>query len=422
MPDDRNGSELSVIEAQSSEIRVALIKFVRELRQAGVKVPASGSITAGKVITELGLDSRTQLRAGLKAAIVTQAEDIDSFNLLFERFWQELQEAIDTDGQSNLKDSSIGNSDIQMNISGKENNSDGLNDSTDSPDQFEGQMEQTGIETPESGQNTRDAAVYSASGMSKSFQTVLNKQTDAIRPAVRQLSETLASLPGRRIKSESIGRRPDVRTAFRESISSGGLLLSVPEAGPTPTEFDAVVLTDVSRSVLNILDREFLVRFLWNLTDFCQDCRIYFFDQEIQEVTDPFDTSSINTAMTALRGAETSWGGGTRIGNAVTSLRERAPPAVDRESVVLIISDGLEMGDISQLESGIAWLSNRAQSVFWFNPLACSGEYEPTAAGMATALPYIDGLFGFSEPADVLEIVRQLQQYNGEGLMTTNRS
>ena len=32
----------------------------------------------------------------------------------------------------------------------------------------------------------------------------------------------------------------------------------------------------------------------------------------------------------------------------------------------------------------------RARTVVWLNPLAGDARYEPTAAGMAAALPYVD--------------------------------
>jgi uncharacterized protein with von Willebrand factor type A (vWA) domain len=67
------------------------------------------------------------------------------------------------------------------------------------------------------------------------------------------------------------------------------------------------------------------------------------------------------------------------------------------------------MGDVDDLATGMAWLSRRALAVLWLNPLAAAAEYEPEARGMATAMPYVDGLFPFAGPGDVDELARQLR-------------
>ncbi|PSQ22287.1 hypothetical protein BRD04_04895 [Halobacteriales archaeon QS_9_67_17] len=53
---------------------------------------------------------------------------------------------------------------------------------------------------------------------------------------------------------------------------------------------------------------------------------------------------------------------------------------LDRRSVVIVISDGLEMGEVAELKRGMSWLARRADTILWCNPLANSNEYEPTAA------------------------------------------
>jgi hypothetical protein len=88
---------------------------------------------------------------------------------------------------------------------------------------------------------------------------------------------------------------------------------------------------------------------------------------------------------------------------------------VDRRTVAFVVSDGLEMGDVSVLEREVAWLARRAKRLFWLNPLAADDAYEPAARGMAAALPYLDGLFAFAAPADVAELSRQLRRHGPGG-------
>jgi uncharacterized protein with von Willebrand factor type A (vWA) domain len=184
----------------------------------------------------------------------------------------------------------------------------------------------------------------------------------------------------------------------------------MPERAPRPTAVRGLVLVDVSKSVLDTLDRDFLVRVLRALTAEWRDVRTFLFDTDVTEVTAALEAESPTATLQEFDRLEAAWGGGTRIGHAVTTVRETAPTAVDRDTVVLIVSDGLETGDLSRLEDGMAWLDRRARSVFWLNPLAASTEYEPACRGMVATLPHLDGLFAFAEPADLFDIARQFRR------------
>jgi uncharacterized protein with von Willebrand factor type A (vWA) domain len=165
--------------------------------------------------------------------------------------------------------------------------------------------------------------------------------------------------------------------------------------------------------VLDVIDRDFLVRFLCELRTEWRSLRIFLFDTDVQEVSAAFDAETTTAAYDALERAEAQWGGGTRIGGALTTVRDRHPGAVDRRTVTLVISDGLEMGDVSELEDAVVWLSQRSPLVLWLNPLAASPSFEPTASGMQAADPYVDGIFPFAGAADIEELARQLEQYTG---------
>jgi uncharacterized protein with von Willebrand factor type A (vWA) domain len=100
---------------------------------------------------------------------------------------------------------------------------------------------------------------------------------------------------------------------------------------------------------------------------------------------------------------------------ALTTLRRRWPTAVDRRTVTLMVSDGLEVGEVDELETTLARVARRSRALVWFNPLAASGSWEPTCRGMAAAEPYLDGLFAFGGPADLADAARQLSRWGPRG-------
>ncbi|WP_325064190.1 VWA domain-containing protein [Halobacterium bonnevillei] len=110
-----------------------------------------------------------------------------------------------------------------------------------------------------------------------------------------------------------------------------------------------------------------------------------------------------------------SGGGGTQIGAALDTIRRTAPHAVDRRTVVVVVSDGLDVGEPELLADGITWLADRADSVVWLNPLAVSPSFEPASRGMSTVEPYLDALFGFADAADLAAAANQLERRGLDG-------
>ena len=57
--------------------------------------------------------------------------------------------------------------------------------------------------------------------------------------------------------------------------------------------------------------------------------------------------------------------------------------------LVLILSDGLDTGDADVLSKELLYIQRRAKKIIWLNPLKGMKGYEPTAKGMAAAMPLI---------------------------------
>lgn len=422
-----DGDRVPDVAGVRDDVRSELITFVRSLRHAGVDVPASAAIVATRALVEVGFDDEKRARAALRAALVGRPEDIDRFDRAFGAFWDRLTEHLslaEAGGSEHGADdgdppgghlASVGDADLpELDGDGPERDDATL----DSTHDWTGSLSVAGdAEAAESERETVATATYSPSGQPKRVSVSLSPSAgdEELTRAVGRLSRAVATERGRQWRPTTAGERADVRRSLRKSISTGGAVLSVPERRRARTASRVLVLADVSRSVLDVVDRSFLLRWLRALRARTRNCRVFLFDTDIREVTAAFDAGSTRDAVDALRDAETAWGGGTRIGHAVTTVRDEYADAVDRRTTVLIMSDGLEMGDVSELESGMAWLSRRAATVLWLNPLAAAPDYEPSAAGIAAALPSVDGLFAFTGPDDITEIARQLTRYGPGG-------
>jgi len=63
---------------------------------------------------------------------------------------------------------------------------------------------------------------------------------------------------------------------------------------------------------------------------------------------------------------------------------------LDKNTIVLIMSDGFDTGDIEVLEKQMKAIHKKASKVIWLNPMAGNPNYEPSVKGMEVAMPYID--------------------------------
>ena len=61
-----------------------------------------------------------------------------------------------------------------------------------------------------------------------------------------------------------------------------------------------------------------------------------------------------------------------------------------QRTLVIILSDGLDQGEVEPLERAMSWIQRRARRVIWLNPLLESSRYAPEARGMRAALPFVD--------------------------------
>jgi uncharacterized protein with von Willebrand factor type A (vWA) domain len=105
-----------------------------------------------------------------------------------------------------------------------------------------------------------------------------------------------------------------------------------------------------------------------------------------------------------------AWGGGTTIGACLDEfLRRFGERTVGRQTVVIIASDGLDVGDAERLHASMATLARRAAAIIWLNPLAATPGYEPTARAMHLARPFLTVLAAANDPAGLLQMTRALR-------------
>ncbi|MGB6645708.1 MAG: VWA domain-containing protein, partial [Candidatus Cybelea sp.] len=213
--------------------------------------------------------------------------------------------------------------------------------------------------------------------------------TEGLDAALREAGRLIARLRlGRslRWKSRPRGERFDLRRTLRASLRTGGDLLEPHTLGHPLRNPRFVVLLDGSRSMSEHAPR--MLQFAYALCRRSRRADAFLFSTQLQEVTRKL-RDALGGGSCHLEGLGEAWGGGTRIGASLTEFLRKYAARLSDQTFVIIVSDGLDVGDIPQLQRAMRELARRCAAVAWLNPDASLPGYAPSARGIAAALPYV---------------------------------
>lgn len=224
--------------------------------------------------------------------------------------------------------------------------------------------------------------------------------------AARELVNRVRLGRSRRWKAMTHGKKYNFRRTLRKSLQTGGEAIKPAWLGHPLRKPRFVLLLDGSRSMAGYSDR--LLQFAHALSQRSSRVEVFVFSTELKRVS-----SSLRRAKgqaPSLTDLGEAWGGGTRIGSSLHSFTQQyGMGLLDRDTVVIIASDGLDTGELKPLELAMRELHRRAASVVWLNPLLSTKDYEPSAGGMKTALPFIDTFATAEDSESFVELAREIK-------------
>jgi uncharacterized protein len=233
----------------------------------------------------------------------------------------------------------------------------------------------------------------------------------------RLLARLRLTAPVRRTRRRGAARRgePDVRRTLRRALRTAGEPLELARRARRPRRRRIVFLLDVSGS-MSAYARALIV-LAHSAVRADQRFEAFAFGTRLTRLTRPLDTPRLELALRRAARAADDWEGGTRIGQSLKAFLARFGHAgLARGAVVVICSDGLEVGEPELLAEQMARLHRLAHRVVWLNPLKESPEYAPLARGMAAALPFVDVFAGGHNLESLEEVVETVARAAGDGL------
>jgi uncharacterized protein with von Willebrand factor type A (vWA) domain len=225
----------------------------------------------------------------------------------------------------------------------------------------------------------------------------------AMRIAAERFVRSVKLGRTRRWRAMHGGRRFDIRRTMRASLETGGDPVALRFLGHPLRNPRFVVLVDGSRSMAE--HTAAVVTFAAALCERAVRARVFFFSTGLRDATADVH-ALVNSGETQTDFGE-AWGGGTRIGaNLARFVDDYGPRLLSRETVVIVYSDGLDVGDVPQLARAMREIDRRSAGIVWLNPHAGAPGFSPSARGMRAALPFVTLLCaandasGFTKLAD----------------------
>ena len=388
----------SVASARGKGTLPNVMAFARALKQLGIKVGLSQVLDASRSVELVDIGERPDFRALLRANLISQKEDFPVFDMAFDCFWRE----------QTYERMPMETMEIQ-----------GTPTESDAP---EGGDEEGGLEEAASEamanenlqlENLDEFSVptYSPQELMnrKDFSEMGVEESRAIARAIMLIATKIATQISRRKKVGRKGNTVDPRWTMRRSMKYGGEVIELVHRKKRIKKTRVVLLCDVSGS-MDCYSR-FLIQFMYGLQNELWGVETFVFSTSLSRITHLIRTKDIVNALDKISGSILGWSGGTNIGRSLHSFnRNFAPSMVTHRTVVVIISDGWDRGDVSLLEREMQDLKRRAKKIIWLNPLLASENYEPLCKGMQAALPYLDLFLSVHNVNSLVSLGRTLQK------------
>ncbi|MGH7268146.1 MAG: vWA domain-containing protein [Candidatus Rokuibacteriota bacterium] len=239
--------------------------------------------------------------------------------------------------------------------------------------------------------------------LAKDFSTFAADELAEVERLAAQIARRLATRRSRRLKPSRRRGRVDLRRTIRLSLSRGEPV-ELARRRRRILKTKLVVLCDVSGS-MDLYGR-LLIQFLYALQNQLGRMETFVFSTRLSRVTDELREASYRKALGRLGGVG-DWSGGTRIGESLRAFHQEWRRLVDRDTVVIVLSDGWDTGDPAVLSEALSQIRRRAGKLVWLNPLLGSPDYQPLTQGMTAALPHVDAFL----PAHNLDSLRALARH-----------
>jgi len=352
----------------AADLTTHVVGFCRALRARGLVVGPREASDALRALAAVDVADRRECYLALRAVLTSRHDDLAIFDQVFDEYWHPPSEPVsrETEGPPPLPGAA----------------GDGQDSSPSLLSWLDEALRPDGDET---------VPAYSPVEVltHKDFSTFSADELDEVAHLVVAIARRVATRLSRRMRQARHGHLLDLRRTIRRSLRRGGEIIDLAYRSRKIQKTRVVLLADVSGS-MDLYSR-FLIQFIFALQHALGQVETMVFSTSLTRVTDALSESDLREALEQVAHQVPDWSGGTKIGQSLQTFVTRyGGTLLTPRTVVIVISDGWDTGDVEVLDEAMRALRARAGRVIWLNPLLGSPGYEPICQGMRVALPYVD--------------------------------
>lgn len=371
-----------------NKVEDRIIDFCRLARTNGVSAGITETLGALQAVKAVGIQDRQILKIALRAVVCSSKVEWDLFEDIFETFWNSAE------GQSELPE--------------QRKKSRGFARGSQHQKQVPAML--PAWNTTETSKDGSGKAVVGATAHERLMQADFSNLSDTDlaeleRIALRLLRQMTVRL-SRRLKTDRLGDKLDLRRTVRLSISRGGDPVYLGFRRRKLQQRKLAILLDVSGS-MNPYSL-FLTRYAYVLAKYFKGINTFLFSTWLTDVTTALRARRLEDALHTLSRETTGWSGGTKIGESLKHFNVRHGRLLSRNTLFILLSDGWDTGEPQLLAAELGAIKRRVRKVIWLNPLLGMEGYQPLTRGMSAALPHIDVFASAHNLQSLLELERHL--------------
>ena len=362
---------------EESKLLENILRFIRLLRNSGIKIGNQSSIDALNSIKILKIGNRNEFYWALHSNLIYRNEDTEIFDQCFHLFWQNpkiLQQMFNlllpqigtqkapTTNKKQLKriSDNIQKQNKDVNIEKKEEII------------FDSQMSWSN----KSALNTKDFEMMSL---------------EEIHQAEKEIKKFLIKSKtqiSRRWKKNDQSTKISTKYTIRKSVKNNGIIhLAYKER--IKKFRPVVILIDISGSMESYSRMMLFLSHI--LIQQYKDIEVFTFGTKLTRITNFLKNKDIDFSLDKVGKFVNDWAAGTKITSSIKDFNFNwSRRLLTQNQTLLLITDGLERDDSQNLDFEINRLSLFANNIIWLNPLLRYKKFEPKVNSIKTILRHVD--------------------------------
>lgn len=370
-----------------------VMHFTRILREAGLPLGTRSTLDALACVEVAGIETRQDLKAALRAVLVSRSDHLVLFDTAFELFWR------DPDIAAKMMAA------LLPEVSGRGTAKPPPPPPTRLLDAMHGQQSEAAPQPTQDPDELEFDATLTFSANEKfqrlDFESMTAAEWAQAKDAIADFALPVKPIRTRRTRNVNRGNIIDLRRTLRESVRTGGEVIHLARKATQVKPPPLVVLCDISGS-MHRYTRMFL-HFIHALTNRSvhsantsihtsnaeQHVEVFLFGTRLTHITRQLRHKDVDAALERVANAAPDWSGGTRIGACLHEFNQRwSRRVLGQGAVVLLLTDGLDRDDINVLAASAERLGKSCRQLIWLNPLLRFDGFAPRAAGIQALLPH----------------------------------